>query len=334
MSSERVTSAMPTAERRSEPAKMTSSDLRDRRARPCSPSAQRRASARLLLPEPFGPTTALIPGPSSTTVRSANDLNPCSRSDARRAARVTAAAAGRRLPGGRAGGPASGRSEVPRSSSVAIASRGGRGLGDPARLALPDAEVRSSRTTEMRKVRRWSGPLASSRRYSGRTPYVRWAISCSRLFGLFRLASGRSAPISGRRRASKSHARDGVAAVSRGRRPPRRPRRRPPSSAGRRRPLICASPSPSSRYAPRSMRAASRARPAAELTIAARRADRTPSSSAGWRAKSACGDGEVDDRVAEELEPLVVAGAPRPGARGSSCCGRGPRARKAPAPGR
>ncbi len=38
-----------------------------RSARPCSPSAQRSASARLLLPDPLGPTTALIPGPNSTT---------------------------------------------------------------------------------------------------------------------------------------------------------------------------------------------------------------------------------------------------------------------------
>ncbi len=63
---------------------MTSSDLRERSARPCSPSAQRRASARLLLPDPFGPTTALIPGPNSTLVRSANDLKPWSRSARRR----------------------------------------------------------------------------------------------------------------------------------------------------------------------------------------------------------------------------------------------------------
>jgi hypothetical protein len=39
-----VTSAIPWAERLSEPAQMTSSALRERSARPCSPSAQRRAS--------------------------------------------------------------------------------------------------------------------------------------------------------------------------------------------------------------------------------------------------------------------------------------------------
>ena len=84
LSRTRVTSAIPCAARFSEPAQMTSSALRERSARPCSPSAQRNASARLLLPEPFGPTTALIPGPNSTFVRSANDLNPCRRRARRR----------------------------------------------------------------------------------------------------------------------------------------------------------------------------------------------------------------------------------------------------------
>ena len=63
---------------------MTSSDFRDRSARPCSPRAQRRASARLLLPDPLGPTTALMPGPNVTSVRSAKDLKPWSRTDSRR----------------------------------------------------------------------------------------------------------------------------------------------------------------------------------------------------------------------------------------------------------
>ena len=86
LSTTSVTSAMPWAARLSEPAQMTSSDLRERSALPCSPSAQRSASARLLLPDPFGPTTALMPPPNSTLVRSANDLKPCSRRARRRAA--------------------------------------------------------------------------------------------------------------------------------------------------------------------------------------------------------------------------------------------------------
>ena len=80
----RLTSAMPVACRRAEPAKMTSSDLRVRSERPCSPSAQRSASARLLLPLPLGPTMALMPGPNSNRVASAKDLKPTRRSSRRR----------------------------------------------------------------------------------------------------------------------------------------------------------------------------------------------------------------------------------------------------------
>ncbi len=42
----------------------------------CSPSAKRNASATLLLPEPFGPTIAVVELPKSKTVFLANDLNP------------------------------------------------------------------------------------------------------------------------------------------------------------------------------------------------------------------------------------------------------------------
>ena len=41
-----------------------------------APIAQRRASSRLDLPQPLGPTTAQRPSGKSMTVRSANDLNP------------------------------------------------------------------------------------------------------------------------------------------------------------------------------------------------------------------------------------------------------------------
>ena len=44
----------------------------------CSPSAQRTASATLLLPQPFGPTMPVIPGRTLSAVRSAKDLKPCS----------------------------------------------------------------------------------------------------------------------------------------------------------------------------------------------------------------------------------------------------------------
>src|SRR5947209_11232589 len=49
----------------------------------CSPIAHRTASVMLDLPDPFGPTTTLTPGPKSSWVRSGNDLKPFSVSDFR-----------------------------------------------------------------------------------------------------------------------------------------------------------------------------------------------------------------------------------------------------------
>ena len=43
----------------------------------CSPRTQRIASEILLLPEPLGPITVVIPGINSNFVLSAKDLNPC-----------------------------------------------------------------------------------------------------------------------------------------------------------------------------------------------------------------------------------------------------------------
>src|SRR5438270_9252867 len=63
------------------PAKIRSSAVRQRTWRTfCSPSAQRTASARLDLPEPLGPTTAVTPLSKSSTVRGAKVLKPCSSS--------------------------------------------------------------------------------------------------------------------------------------------------------------------------------------------------------------------------------------------------------------
>ena len=112
---------------------MTSSDLRERSARPCSPSAQRRASARLLLPDPFGPTTALIPGPNSTFVRSANDLNPCNR----RASRRGSAGRGASVIVMTSSGP---RSRVDHAAQLVECLGCRVRLGGPARWALTDAE--------------------------------------------------------------------------------------------------------------------------------------------------------------------------------------------------
>src|SRR5579875_698618 len=73
----RVTSARPSGGRPAVPAKMTSSILPPRSAlAPCSPSTQAMASTTLLLPDPLGPTTAVIPGSSRSVVAEAKDLKP------------------------------------------------------------------------------------------------------------------------------------------------------------------------------------------------------------------------------------------------------------------
>src|SRR5689334_15112495 len=58
---------------------MTSSIFPPRSAfAPCSPSTQLIASTTLLLPEPFGPTTQVIPGSRRSVVAEAKDLKPFS----------------------------------------------------------------------------------------------------------------------------------------------------------------------------------------------------------------------------------------------------------------
>ena len=73
-----VTSAIPVGALPVPPAKMTSSVFFERSALELvSPSTQRTASEMLDLPEPLGPTTAVIPGSKANTVRMAKLLNPC-----------------------------------------------------------------------------------------------------------------------------------------------------------------------------------------------------------------------------------------------------------------
>src|SRR4051812_29651692 len=56
---------------------MTSSIFPPRRVfAPCSPMTQASASTTLDLPDPFGPTTAVIPGSNRRVVDDAKDLNP------------------------------------------------------------------------------------------------------------------------------------------------------------------------------------------------------------------------------------------------------------------
>src|SRR5277367_4168051 len=72
-----ATSARPRGAREVVPAKMTSSILPPRSDfAPCSPITQESASTTLDLPEPFGPTTQVIPGSRRSVVADANDLKP------------------------------------------------------------------------------------------------------------------------------------------------------------------------------------------------------------------------------------------------------------------
>src|SRR5258708_26592246 len=72
-----VTSARPSAGRPDVPAKTTSSILPPRSGlTPCWPMTHENASTTLNLPEPFGPTTQVIPGSKPSAAAVTNDLNP------------------------------------------------------------------------------------------------------------------------------------------------------------------------------------------------------------------------------------------------------------------
>src|SRR5579859_6649350 len=72
-----VTSARPSGGREEVPAKTTSSILPPRNdLAPCSPMSQYRASTMLDLPDPFGPTTQVMPGSRRSVVAEAKDLKP------------------------------------------------------------------------------------------------------------------------------------------------------------------------------------------------------------------------------------------------------------------
>ena len=72
-----ATSARPSGARAEVPAKMTSSIFPPRRLlAPCSPMTHAKPSTTLLLPDPFGPTTQVIPGSKCRVVGEAKDLKP------------------------------------------------------------------------------------------------------------------------------------------------------------------------------------------------------------------------------------------------------------------
>jgi hypothetical protein len=61
----------------------------------------------------------------------------------------------------------------------------------------PTPSAWPSTQTSIRNSFSWSGPLASTIRYSGRAPVRRWVYSWSRLLGLFRRRLGESFASSG-----------------------------------------------------------------------------------------------------------------------------------------
>src|SRR6201990_772578 len=72
-----VTSARPSGGREGVPAETTFSLFAPRSdLAPCSPMTQDRASTTLDLPEPFGPTTQVMPGSRRSVVAEAKDLKP------------------------------------------------------------------------------------------------------------------------------------------------------------------------------------------------------------------------------------------------------------------
>ena len=267
-----------------------------RSARPCSPSAQRSASARLLLPEPFGPTTALMPGPNSTMRPLGERLEALERgapggAPGRVTDAVAASASASTQPRSRGRPSAAGdRRRGDARSQRLERLGGGRRLGDPARRALADAERPPvDRDLDPERASRGPGPVASTsavvRPLAGRPLGV---LLEPALGALERRRSARP-PASSGAASARSQSRAAVAAeieVERAdeRLERRREQRRPAPAAA----LGLALAEQQVRRRGRSG-AASRASPAVD-TIAARRADRTPSSSLGMAAVQRLGD--------------------------------------------
>ena len=280
---------------------MTSSALRERSARPCSPSAQRSASARLLLPDPFGPTTALIPGPNSTFVRSANDLKPCSRRARRRGSAAVVAGllghepapsgVGARSRGRRAGGRSPGRRRRSRRRAATAPRR------RPAARRRP--RPRSGTSVS------WSGPdrvdQPVRRPFAGPTLGVLLEPALGaleradrRLGGELRVGQ-RDQPVADRLEAE-------VEVEGAGDRLERRGEERRPATAA------------ALRLALAEQERRAEVEPAGEAGQAGRRHDRGAAGAqvalvvVGMTGVQRLGDGQVDHGVTEELEAFVVAG--------------------------
>ena len=293
---------------------MTSSLLRMRSERPCSPSAQRSASARLRLARAVGPDDradagpeldegalgegleALDPQPQQARRGTHDGSSASASADASAAISRPWPALGRAMPRG-----------MPRARADRLERLGGRGrLGDPPRRPLTRAEDAAVDLDLDPEALLVVGP-------DGLDQPVERPVAGRALGVLLEPALGalerRQRRLGGQlelRPARRIQSPRGVPAevevdraderLERGReeRRARRDRRAGP------RPRRAAGTSPSS------SRPASRASPGV-LTIAARRAERIPSSSVGVAPVERLGDGQADDGVPEELQALVVA---------------------------
>ena len=318
---------MPWAARFSEPAQITSSALRERSDRPCSPSAQRRASARLDLPEPFGPDDRADAG-AELDVRPLGERLEAleAQGEEPRRARPSDRSC-RRVAG--AADPCRSGSAVHRDRALGRRARPGcarapgprRGLGAPARRPLADAEdlaVDPDLDPELLLV---VGPGRLEQPVLGPLAGRRWVYSCSRLLGLLSDSTGASSDELGLGQldgASRGPARS--RGRGRARRPaPRTTRRGATGDAGR-----CA--------APRPRRGAGTARGRAGRRAGrGRRSRRSPRGARTGRPRRRRGGGRTAPRRWRGSRPrrrgtraARCGRARRRGARGASCCGRAP----------
>ena len=265
------------------------------------------------MPEPLGPTTALIPGPNSTSVRSANDLKPWTRRPRRRAGALTGlrrrlVSVGRALaprPSDRARGASAERSTrlAPRPTSRRPGATGPRRCPStrPSTSDLDPELLLVVRPDRLEQV--VDGPLA------GRPLGVLLEAALGALerrqreVGRDLRLGARVDPVPGGLPAE-------VEVDGADQRLERRGEQGRPDAAA----TLGLALAEQEELRRGRAASASRARPGV-LTIAARRADRTPSSSVGMAPVERLGDGEVDHGVAEELQPLVVP----PAASGCSC---------------
>ena len=205
----------------------------------------------------------------------------------------------------------------PRTAAQVLERLGGRrGLGDRRDGPRRRPSTSPSTSTSIRKCFSWSGPVASTRRYVGRPPVVRWVCSWSRLLGLLSVAD-RRVGLDLRRASVDAASRGGARSRGRG-----RARRRGLEGRGEER----GPATPAARGLALAEQESGRGRAGWRGGPGRGRHDRRAARGehalvvVGMARVERLGDGEVHDGVAQELEAFVVA-ARRRGARAASCCG-------------